>query len=264
MQRRFIFIGLCSVAMLAACGKADSQVEELETVADPQMELTEEQGSSTGLTQQQQDQAIAAIVASGMTKEQAEAMLAMADGTPPVIGESGMPVALEEIAAMDPRVIAEAERAEARAESIKSSGVTLQYGGVEYPLQYTKTPQCGDFFGFSSAGFLARTSPDAERGPTLSFGSGFTVDGAPGYSFVFWQDFDPENMFDPKYATAHITLLDKGDHITGFGGHADSGAALDLTNSKGLIIEDTRLFYEGPVSADSGKIMTIEVIFCPK
>jgi hypothetical protein len=157
---------------------------------------------------------------------------------------------------------AEAARVETRTDSIKNNRVMVQYDGVDYPMQYTETPQCGDFFGFFSIGFLARTTSEAERGPTLSFSSGFSVDGANGYNFSFWQDFDPKNKFDLEYATAHITLLDKGGLIVGFEGNADSGAALNLANSKGFIIEKSRLFYEGPIAAGSDKTITIEAIYC--
>jgi len=268
MKHHQTILATIAFAFLAsACGKAESHAEEVETTSDPQIEFTEAQedeSAAAGLTKQQYDQMIALSVASGMTKEQAEAMLAMANGAMPAMGASGMPIALEEIAAMDPRAKEEAARDEARSASIQKSGVTVQYDGVDYVMQYAETPQCADFFGFSSTGFLARTKPDAERGPTLSFGSGFTVNfGTPAYNFTFWKDFNPENRFDPKYATVHITLLDENGHTTGYEGHADSGAALNLANSKGLIIEKSRLFYEGPVAADSDKIITIEAIYCP-
>jgi len=211
-------------------GTFDSSNAEVE-----QSDSATGQRHGSGLTKQQYDQTIATMVASGMSREQAEAMLAMAGAAG--AGTPGGLEQLQSIAAMDPNVQAETSRA-----GMESSEVTVRYDGVDYHMQYV-LPQTCKAVGFIRYPeyFVARSTPDAERGPTLrhSGDSGW-------YGFSFWLDFDPDIGFD--------NASDQADNAA-FRISMQSGNA-------GLIVEESRLSYTGSADNTSGKTVSIEATFC--
>lgn len=171
-----------------------------------------------GLTEQQREQVLETMISAGLTKGQAEAILSMS--------ESGSPADMEKVIALDPRVQEQQAHRKALTASQQNSYVRVRYDGIDYPLQFNQIPQCADFFSFSYLEFSAGATPEAKRGPTLLYNAGGHID---SHSFSFWLDFNPQTMFDRKYATAHFTIVKEQGRTVGYEGYT-RGPELNLSN----------------------------------
>jgi len=221
--------------LVSACTKA---ADEVVAVADF--------GTETSLTDQQKTSTIEMLMNTGLTREQAEAMLKMGDGT---IGSAKK---AEQISAMDPRA------------SVKNPGavesrVVIRFDGVDYPMDVQKQDACGDFFGLTSADFSAIKPVQGGRVSKFSF------NGSPGrFTFTFWRNTIPE-QFDAADADARFTIEVDDDVVTGFelrnGMRAED---LDADKMESFIVDGPNLLYIGPYSASSGKIISIDATYCPK
>lgn len=273
-KHKIILTAAMFIVFASGCGKED---ENGNTAPDTQAELTEDQPKAmeagaaenrranetresqsaqsdvpgkeevgNRLTSQQESSTIAALLASGLTREQAEAMLAMGDGTP------GSAEKVAAIAAMDPR-------AQARKPEPKESRLTVRFDGVDYPMEFTEPAYCGDFFGISSAGFNAINSIGEERVTKFSYRGNHET-----FMFTFWRDTVPE-QFDPVDSDANFTIQKKGGVVSGFEIVNGSRAGdLNAENVKRFVAEGSTLSYEGPFSAGSDESITIEAVYCPK
>lgn len=253
-NHKIILAAAVFISLASGCSKEDDQGK---AAPDPQAERTENQSmvmeagavekdAGNRLTSQQEASTIAALMASGLTREQAEAMLAMGDGTP------GSAEKAAAIAAMDPRA-----RAEKPLQG--ESSVTVRFDGVDYPMEFPEPVFCGDFFGISAANFSAIKPVSEGRVTKFSYNGN-----RDRVRFVFWRDTVPER-FDPVDSDAHFTIERKDGVVSGFEiVNGMRGGDINADNVKRFIAEGSTLRYEGPFSADSDDIITIEAVYCPK
>lgn len=253
-NHKIILAAAVFISLASGCSKEDDRGN---AAPDPQVERTEKQAmamevgaarkvAGNGLTSQQESSTIAALMASGLTREQAEAMLAMGDGTP----GSGEKAAA--IAAMDAR---------ARAEKPKQgeSSVTVRFDGVDYPMEFPEPVFCGDFFGITAADFSAIKSVSEGRVTKFLYNGS-----RDRFRFVFWRDTVPDR-FDPVDSDAHFTIEKKVGVVSGFELiNGMRGGDINADNVKSFVAEGSTLRYEGPFSAGSDKTITIDAVYCPK
>jgi len=231
--------------MEAGAAEKRRATEEKES-RSAQSDALDKKDTGNRLTSQQESSTIAALMASGLTREQAEAMLGMGDGTP------GSAEKVAAIAAMDPRA-----RAEKPTQG--KSSVTVRFDGVDYPMEFTDPAYCGDFSGISVTDFNAIKPISEGRVTKFSYGGNRET-----FMFVFWRDTIPER-FNPVDSDAHFTIEKKDGVVTGFEIiNGTRGGDINAENVKNFVAEGSTLFYEGPFSAGSDETITVEAVYCPK
>lgn len=138
------------------------------------------------------------------------------------------------------------------------SGVTVRFGSVDYPMDFTEPENCGDFFGVSSVSFRALKPVGDGRV------SKFTYNGnRETFTFAFWRDTVPQR-FDPVDSDAHFSIVREGGAISGYEiVDGTRGNDINPVNINNFVAEGSMVHYEGPFSAGSDETITIDAVYCP-